>query len=215
MLTCSDANTLIVRSMDDDGLSDEARATLRRHMAACERCRDEYETQHDVRRLLALHIEDPLPAGFAERLSARLVQESTQRPVDLERNTPATAAPLRWSEVQSAWRRNTRWHTPAFRLTPVAATLALIVAGATRRPRQHGLDTLAPVAERRVALEAGAGASSSSLAGDGAAPFTSGPTGGLRRLGLLRLQVWRTARQVGLDLATRASAGVRYRRFHL
>lgn len=75
MLNCHDARGLIVRTIDDPGLPGDARAALRLHLAGCGNCREEYETQHEVRRLLALHIEDPLPTGFTERLNVRLAQE--------------------------------------------------------------------------------------------------------------------------------------------
>jgi hypothetical protein len=122
MLTCNDANVLIVRTLDDAPSGGE-RAALRRHLGACARCRCEYETQHDVRRLLALHIQDRLPEGFDARLSARLAR--TSRPL------PAPAP--RWMEVDAARRRDTRVRTWALRLIPLAATVALIVAGSAVR----------------------------------------------------------------------------------
>jgi hypothetical protein len=117
MLTCHDARAVIARTIDDPGLPGDARAALRMHLATCASCLDEYETQHEVRRLLTLHIEEPLPAGFAERLSARLAQESSPRPSALPA-LPAVPA--------------VRWRT-WLPLLPVAATLALIVADAQLR----------------------------------------------------------------------------------
>jgi hypothetical protein len=118
MLTCNDANALIVRTIDD-ALSGGERAALRRHLVSCAHCRDEYETQHGVRRLLVLHLQDRLPDGFDERLRARLAQAS--RPL------PALAF--------GAMRRDTHGlgRTWAVRLIPLAATLALIVAGTSMR----------------------------------------------------------------------------------
>jgi hypothetical protein len=113
MLTCNDANALIVRTIDD-ALSGGERAALRRHLVSCASCRGEYETQHEVRRLLVLHIQDRLPEGFDERLRARLAQ---------------TSRPLLFGAVQ----RDTRGRTWAVRLIPLAATLALIVAGTSVR----------------------------------------------------------------------------------
>jgi hypothetical protein len=114
-------------------LSGERRAALRRHLLSCACCRAEYETQHEVRRLLVLHIQDrdQLPAGFAERLSARLAR--TSRPA-----AAPTAAPSmnpRWLQggVEHVRRRDTRARTWGLRLFPIAATLALIVAGASVR----------------------------------------------------------------------------------
>jgi hypothetical protein len=123
MLTCSDANALIVRTIDDARLSGGERLALRRHLTSCARCRREYETQHDVRRLLVLHIQDPLPAGFDERLSARLARTSRSLPAD----TP------RWHEVDDVWRRGMRCRAWALRLAPLAAAVMLIVAGTSVR----------------------------------------------------------------------------------
>jgi hypothetical protein len=132
-MTCNEAYALIVRTIDDARLSGEKRAALRRHLLSCECCRAEYETQHEVRRLLVLHIQDrdQLPAGFAERLSARLAR--TSRP-------PAapTAAPSmnpRWlqGDAEHVTRRDVRARTWILRLFPIAATLALIVTGASVR----------------------------------------------------------------------------------
>jgi hypothetical protein len=134
MLTCNDAYALIVRTIDDARLSDDERAALRRHLASCACCRGEYETQHEVRRLLVLHIQDRdrLPAGFAERLSARLARTS--------RSTAAPSVNPRWldgdgddRDVEHVRRHDTRGRTWALRLFPIAATLALIVAGAPVR----------------------------------------------------------------------------------
>jgi hypothetical protein len=129
MLTCKRAHTLIVRTIDDETLSGEARALLRQHLGWCVSCRDEYETQHEVRRLLALQIECKPPAGFAERLNGRLAQEPNREPASQELGTQAPAAPCGWWEVASVWRRDMRWRTGGLRLLPAAATLALIVAG--------------------------------------------------------------------------------------
>jgi Spy/CpxP family protein refolding chaperone len=89
--------------------------------------------QHDVRRLLALQIECKLPAGFTERLNARLAEEPDHQPARKELGGPAPMRPLGWSEMASAWRRETRWRTWSLRLLPAAATLALIVAGTQMR----------------------------------------------------------------------------------
>jgi Putative zinc-finger len=121
MLTCNDAYGLIVRTIDDPRITAEERAALRQHLASCAPCRAEYETQHEVRRLLALHIQDRLPAGFADRLNARLTQ--TSRP---------SAIP-RWLDVQAVQHHDTRGRAWALRLIPLAATLALIVAGTSVR----------------------------------------------------------------------------------
>jgi hypothetical protein len=109
MLTCGDAYGLIVRTIDDARLSGGERAALRRHLASCPRCRDEYETQHDVRRLLVLHIQDGVPTGFAERLNARLDDVGHRDTYDTRRR---------------AW---------APRLIPLAAAMVLMVAGPSVR----------------------------------------------------------------------------------
>ena len=150
MLTCNDANVLIVRTIDD-ALSGGERAALRRHLGSCAHCRGEYETQHEVRRLLVLHMQDRLPAGFDERLRARLEQTSRPPASDLGRGTPATFAASRWLEVAGLRQRNTRGRTWALRLIPLAATLALIVAGTSVRDdssRPASVSGTAPVQPR-------------------------------------------------------------------
>jgi hypothetical protein len=119
MLTCSDANDLIVRTIDD-ALSGGERAALRRHLVSCACCRAEYETQHEVRRLLVVHLHDRLPSGFDERLRARLAHAS--RPLVFGAMQRAT------SDTRDM--RGRKW---ALRLIPLAATLALIVAGTSVR----------------------------------------------------------------------------------
>lgn len=133
VMTCNDAHVLIVRTIDDARLSGEERAALRRHLVSCARCCVEYQTQHEVRRLLVLHIHDRLPMGVAERLSARLARTSRPLPPGVIRVTPAAFATPRRPEVDGVWRRDTRGRMWALRLLPLAATLALIVAGAAVR----------------------------------------------------------------------------------
>jgi hypothetical protein len=133
MLTCNDANVLIVRTIDD-ALSGGERAALRRHLGSCARCRREYETQHEVRRVLALHLRDPLPAGFDDRLRARLAEASR---------------PLVFGAMQRDVReiRDTHGRAWALRLIPLAATLMLIVAGTSVRddvPRPASVSGAAP-----------------------------------------------------------------------
>lgn len=138
MLTCNDANALIVRTLDEARLSGGERLALRRHLTSCARCRCEYETQHDVRRLLVLHIQDPLPAGFDERLSARLARTSRSLPAD----TP------RWHEMDDVWRRGMRRRAWALRLAPLAAAVMLIIAGTSVRDvRDDAPRPLAPVSD--------------------------------------------------------------------
>jgi hypothetical protein len=129
MLTCRDAYALIVRSVDDNRLPETARATLRQHLRGCARCREEYDTQHAVRRLLALHVEEPLPAGFDARLRARLRQLPEPSPRHVRQvEHPGHAGHRR------AW---------AFRLFPIAATLVLILTDAYVQVRQgtHSRET--------------------------------------------------------------------------
>ncbi len=125
MLTCTDAYALIVRSVDDNRLPDTARAALRQHLRVCARCREEYDTQHAVRRLLALHVEEPLPAGFDQRLRARLRQ--------LPQPSPEHVRQVEHPGHRRAW---------AFRLFPIAATLALILADAQVRQATHRRETV-------------------------------------------------------------------------
>lgn len=153
MLTCRDARAVIARTIDDPRLPGDARAALRAHLAVCPSCQDEYETQHEVRRLLALHIEDPVPAGFSERLSARLAQETRLAPLSVPAPASVSARESReWSVSNTtsvagasspasevAFRpvavaprtRAIRWRT-VLPLLPVAATLALFVVDMQR-----------------------------------------------------------------------------------
>jgi hypothetical protein len=128
-MTCNDAYESIVRTIDDARLTGDERTALRRHLMSCARCRGEYETQHEVRRLLVLHIQDQLPAGFDARLSARLAQTPRALPPGPVRATPPPSTMLRWPQVEDDCRRGLRGRTWALRLVPLAATLALIAAG--------------------------------------------------------------------------------------
>jgi anti-sigma factor RsiW len=134
MLTCNDANALIVRTLDD-ALSSAERTALRRHLASCERCRAEYETQHEVKRLLVLHMPDPLPEGFDQRLNARLARTSRSLPSGVVHGAPAPVAAPRFQEADDERWRGTRGRMWALRLIPLAATFALIVAGTLVRDR--------------------------------------------------------------------------------
>ncbi len=129
MLICRRARRLIRRTVDDETLPAEARALLRGHLARCAPCRDEYQTQHEVRRLLALQIECRPPAGFAERLDARLAREAERRPAGQSLGGPPLPAPPGWSDLASAWHRETCWRRRGVRLLSAAAALTLIVLG--------------------------------------------------------------------------------------
>lgn len=139
MLTCNDANALIVRTLDDARLSGGERAALRWHLAACARCRLEYETQHEVRRLLVLHIQDPLPAGFDERLNARLAQTARSLPGGVVADTavtrampaPAPSVDPRWLDVGDSWHGGMHGRTWALRIGPLAAALLLFAVSAS------------------------------------------------------------------------------------
>jgi predicted anti-sigma-YlaC factor YlaD len=169
MLTCNDAYVLIVRTIDDARLSGDERAALRRHLGACATCRGEYETQHEVRRLLVIHIQDQLPAGFDERLNARLAQTSRPLTSGLVRDTTPPSAIPRWPEVEAARHRDMRGRTWALRLIPLAATLALIVAGTSVR---DGAPPFGPLSEAQPGTRSVAGAQSDEPAD---APSAAGP----------------------------------------
>jgi hypothetical protein len=130
MLTCKRARMLIVRTIDAGILSAEARASLRHHLVWCAPCREEYEAQYEVRRLLALQVECKLPARFTERLNARLAQEPDRPAAQQELGRPASTTPLGNWELAPARDRDTRWRTRALCMVAAAATLALIVAAA-------------------------------------------------------------------------------------
>ncbi|MBI2834891.1 MAG: zf-HC2 domain-containing protein [Acidobacteria bacterium] len=101
-LTCDRSASLISRHIDGR-LTDEERRRLDGHLEHCGGCRDDLIEQHLVADVLRARQAISPPAGFAERLGARL---------DLESSIFGVADWRRWT----------------WRLAPVAAALFLVAA---------------------------------------------------------------------------------------
>jgi anti-sigma factor RsiW len=104
MLTCEKADALVMREVDGL-LTDAERTELEAHAGVCHRCHVRREANLAVARALSLRVDARVPAGFAQRVSARV----------------SRAASEGWL-VAVDWRRWTEW------MLPVAATLALVAA---------------------------------------------------------------------------------------
>lgn len=102
-MSCGEIDRLIVREAEDRLGADE-RARLEAHLARCAACRAELEAQRAVRRLLRSRGAAPVPAGFEERLRARLEGLGGV-----------------WGLPALAWRRYT------IGVAPVAAALVMLV----------------------------------------------------------------------------------------
>jgi hypothetical protein len=100
MLSCREAETLIVEAADRDaGGVDAGLAT---HLERCDTCRERLEANRAVRQMLMTRPVSPVPGGFAAKVLDR-VNGRTDEPW------------LRWID----WQRWTRW------MLPVTAMLIL------------------------------------------------------------------------------------------
>ena len=73
MLNCDEASRYLLYAADDPTLLDMAAITaLKDHVAACSRCRQEFESQRAVAVLLRQRPPDVLSPGFSAALAARL-----------------------------------------------------------------------------------------------------------------------------------------------
>jgi anti-sigma factor RsiW len=75
MVTCHDAERLIVGEVDDAIGCDERRA-LEAHLEACAACRRVLSDQMTVAAVLDKRPEDVVPSGFAARVAARIAEEA-------------------------------------------------------------------------------------------------------------------------------------------
>lgn len=100
MLSCADANRLIVRRADGDALEAPAAAALDAHLAGCAACRDALASQRAVADLLRSRPADRVSPQFHARLSEKLDREA-------------------------GWFGLADWRAWTFRLAPAAAALAL------------------------------------------------------------------------------------------
>jgi anti-sigma factor RsiW len=100
MLSCADANRLIVRRADGDLLDPAHGDALDEHLAGCSSCRDALAGQRVVADLLRARPVDRVSPHFHGRLSRRL-------------------------DEASGWLGLLDWRAWTFRLAPAAAALAL------------------------------------------------------------------------------------------
>lgn len=73
-IDCYQVRRELVNWMEDD-LTPERRAEIDQHLAGCDHCTAIYDGTSNVVRLLGAERSIDLPAGFSNRLHARLAQE--------------------------------------------------------------------------------------------------------------------------------------------
>lgn len=71
MITCRDAVRQLWEYLDG-AVDDDARARIDEHLGFCRRCCGEVEFAHELRRFLADHGEEELPADVQARLRTTL-----------------------------------------------------------------------------------------------------------------------------------------------
>jgi anti-sigma factor RsiW len=101
MLSCPDSERLIVRRADGVPLDSSSAAALDRHLESCASCREALAAQDSVAAILRSRPADEVSPGFSARLARRL-----DEPRDFLDSID--------------------WRAWTFRLTPVAAALALV-----------------------------------------------------------------------------------------
>jgi anti-sigma factor RsiW len=106
MVTCHDAERLIVGEVDDAIGCDERRA-LEAHLEVCPACRGVLSEQRTVAAVLAERPEDVVPSGFAARVLARLAEEA---------------------EGGDGWLGLAEWRVWTCWCAPIAAGLLLVAA---------------------------------------------------------------------------------------
>jgi anti-sigma factor RsiW len=111
MLTCHEAQTLIMRATDGT-LDAVSRDRLLDHITECSPCRAAANGQTLVRTVLSTRLDVPLPVGFTARLAAHLDQESS-----------------------ADWLESVNWRAWCIRLLPAAGILWMF-AGIVRRSEQ-------------------------------------------------------------------------------
>jgi anti-sigma factor RsiW len=109
MITCTDAERLIVRFVDAT-LGEEDRAVLAAHVEGCAACRRVLDDQREVFQILHARDEAPVPPSFAARVAARIRSEEVETHGDID-----------------GWLGLANWRRWTVALAPLAATLVLIV----------------------------------------------------------------------------------------
>jgi hypothetical protein len=109
MITCIDAERLIVR-FADDALGEEDRAVLAAHVEECAACRRVLDDQREVFQILQARDEAIVPPSFAVRVAARIRSRETDSPGQID-----------------GWLGLANWRRWTVALAPLAATLVLIV----------------------------------------------------------------------------------------
>ena len=100
-MTCGDAARLMVRRADGDALDERTSAALEAHLAICASCQAELDSQRNVVAILRSRPVDSLSLQFASQLAQRL-------------------------DDVSGWFGIADWRAWTFRLSPLAAALALV-----------------------------------------------------------------------------------------
>ena len=121
MLSCDNAEPLLVRGLDGTGLDAATDAELARHLEGCASCRDALDGQRALASALARR-PDAAPRGLAERIAARL-------------------------DAESDWVALANWRAWTLRLMPVAAGLLLAAALSIESPAPDDTIDLYEVAE--------------------------------------------------------------------
>ena len=101
MLSCPDSERLIVRRADGASLDPHLTAALDRHLEGCPACREALAGQSTVAATVRSRPADRVSAGFSARLASRL-------------------------DERTDFYDSVDWRTWTFRVTPVAAALALV-----------------------------------------------------------------------------------------
>ena len=101
MLSCADSERLIVRRADGAPLDARLAAELDRHLEGCAACREALAAQDSVAAILRSRPADDVSPGFSTRLARRL-------------------------DERTDFFDAIDWRAWTFRLTPVAAALALV-----------------------------------------------------------------------------------------
>ena len=100
MLSCADSERLIIRRADGAPLDASSAAALDRHLESCASCREALAAQDAVAAILRNRSADEVSPGFSARLARRL-------------------------DERTDFFDSIDWRAWTFRLTPIAAALAL------------------------------------------------------------------------------------------
>ena len=114
MLSCREAETLIVEAADRDAGGVDA--GLADHLDRCETCRERLAANRAVRQMLMTRPVSPVPRGFTARVLDR-VNGRTDEPW------------LRWFD----WQRWTRWMLPVTAMLILGAGISSFVADSSTR----------------------------------------------------------------------------------